>query len=72
MYDFGRLTLILVIWQGKKMLAQYSQQTIKKSVDMKSRLEEAILGTVNARTEMMRRRQNSQSGFPGLNPLSKF
>ncbi|PVD22808.1 hypothetical protein C0Q70_16064 [Pomacea canaliculata] len=52
-------------YKGKKMLAQYSQQTIKKSVDMKSRLEEAILGTVNARTEMMRRRQNSQSGFPG-------
>ncbi|XP_005089591.1 dedicator of cytokinesis protein 7 isoform X1 [Aplysia californica] len=53
--------------QGKKMVTQCSQQTLKKSVDMKSRLEEAILGTGNARTEMMmRRRQNSQASLSGL------
>ncbi|XP_059178065.1 dedicator of cytokinesis protein 7-like isoform X2 [Physella acuta] len=53
--------------QGKRMVAQCSQQTLKKSVDMKSRLEEAILGTGNARTEMMmRRRQNSHSSLSGL------
>ena len=40
-------------------MAQFSQQTMKKSVDMKSRLEEAILGGVNARAEMMRRRQSA-------------
>ena len=48
------------------MVTQCSQQTLKKSVDMKSRLEEAILGTGNARTEMMmRRRQNSQASLTG-------
>ncbi|KAK3089282.1 hypothetical protein FSP39_002319 [Pinctada imbricata] len=47
--------------QGKKSLAQCSKQTIQKSVDMKSKLEEAILGNLNARTEMMRRRQASSS-----------
>ncbi|XP_050403789.1 dedicator of cytokinesis protein 7 [Patella vulgata] len=52
--------------QGKKTMNQYSQQTLKKSVDMKSKLEEAILGTGNARTEMMlRRRQNSISSVSG-------
>jgi len=45
--------------QGKKFMAQFSQQTMKKSVDMKSRLEEAILGGANARAEMMRRRQSA-------------
>ena len=40
-------------------MAQVSQQTMKKSVDMKSRLEEAMLGGANARSEMMRRRQSA-------------
>lgn len=52
-------------YRGKKSLAQYSQQTLKKSVDMKSRLEEAILGSSNARMEMMRRRQNSSASLAG-------
>ncbi|XP_069126839.1 dedicator of cytokinesis protein 7-like isoform X2 [Argopecten irradians] len=43
--------------KGKKSLSHCSQQTLKKSVDMKSRLEEAILGNLNARTEMMLRRK---------------
>lgn len=52
--------------QGKKSLAACSKQTIQKSVDMKSRLEEAILGNLNARTEMMmRRRQTSYSQIAG-------
>nr|XP_022315801.1 dedicator of cytokinesis protein 7-like isoform X2 [Crassostrea virginica] len=52
--------------QGKKSIAQCSKQTIQKSVDMKSRLEEAILGNLNARTEMMmRRRQTSYSQMAG-------
>ncbi|XP_052775389.1 dedicator of cytokinesis protein 7-like isoform X2 [Mya arenaria] len=45
--------------QGKKSMAQFSQQTMKKSVDMKTRLEEAMLGGANARAEMMRRRQSA-------------
>ncbi|XP_061192678.1 dedicator of cytokinesis protein 7-like isoform X2 [Saccostrea echinata] len=53
-------------YKGKKSLAQCSKQTIQKSVDMKSRLEEAILGNLNARTEMMmRRRQTSYSQMSG-------
>ncbi|RUS71322.1 hypothetical protein EGW08_020919, partial [Elysia chlorotica] len=54
-------------YKGRRAATQCSQQTLKKSVDMKSRLEEAILGTGNARTEMMlRRRQNSQASLTGL------
>ncbi|KAL5022031.1 hypothetical protein ScPMuIL_001186 [Solemya velum] len=46
-------------YRGKKSFVQYSQQTLKKSVDMKSKLEEAILGTGNARSEMMMRRKQT-------------
>ena len=46
-------------------MAQVSQQTMKKSVDMKSRLEEAMLGGANARSEMMRRRQSANLGGNG-------
>ena len=45
--------------QGKRQMHLFSQQTMKKSVDMKSRLEEAILGGAKARAEMMRRRQSA-------------
>ncbi|XP_070194616.1 dedicator of cytokinesis protein 7-like isoform X3 [Littorina saxatilis] len=53
--------------QSKKPIpgAPYSQNTLKKREDMKSKLEEAILGTGNAREMMMRRRQNSHSGLSG-------
>jgi len=47
-------------------MAQFSQQTMKKSVDMKSRLEEAILGGANARAEMMRRRQSANMSSVSL------
>ena len=43
-------------------MRQYSMQTIKRSVDMKSRLEEAILGQSSARSEMILRRKNSNQG----------
>ena len=59
--------------QGKKPIpgAPYSQNTLRKREDMKSKLEEAILGTGNARTEMMmRRRQNSHSGQSGERGVS--
>lgn len=52
-------------YKGKKPTPgqPYSQTALKKREDMKFKLEEAILGTGNARTEMMmRRRQNSTSG----------
>ena len=50
-------------------MAQFSQQTMKKSVDMKSRLEEAILGGANARAEMMRRRQSANLSSVNLSGL---
>ena len=49
--------------QGKKALRQYSLQTIKKSVDMKNKLEDAILGSGSARSEMMLRRRNTPSSL---------
>ncbi|XP_052826042.1 dedicator of cytokinesis protein 7 isoform X2 [Octopus bimaculoides] len=56
---------------GKKAMSQYSQQTFRRSVDMKTRLEEAILGHSNARTEMMlRRRQTSFSNSGDRTPPS--
>lgn len=40
---------------------------MKKSCDMKSKLEEAILGTGSARSDlMMRRRNTSQSLYQGM------
>lgn len=41
--------------QGKKTLERINSLTFKKSQDMKARLEEAILGTIGARQEMVRR-----------------
>ena len=41
--------------QGKKALERINSLTFKKSQDMKARLEEAILGTIGARQEMVRR-----------------
>lgn len=41
--------------QGKKVFERINSLTFKKSLDMKARLEEAILGTIGARQEMVRR-----------------
>jgi hypothetical protein len=62
-------------YQGKKPTPgqPYSQTTLKKREDMKFKLEEAILGTGNARTEMMlRRRQNSNTGLSGKNNRAEY
>ncbi|XP_074640781.1 dedicator of cytokinesis protein 7-like [Tubulanus polymorphus] len=57
---------------NKKTQKQYSIQTIKKSTDMKNRLEEAIMGTGSARSQMMARTKSSssQSQFYDQNPPS--
>ncbi|GCB65096.1 hypothetical protein scyTo_0013416, partial [Scyliorhinus torazame] len=48
---------------GKKSFERINSLTFKKSQDMKARLEEAILGTVGARQEMVRRsRERSPYG----------
>jgi len=46
------------LMQGKLSGRSCSSETLKKSVDMKSRMEELILGPTSARSEMMRRRLN--------------
>jgi len=48
-----------------------SSQTAKKSVDMKSRMEELILGPMSARSEMMRRRLNGFIWFFANNNYNK-
>ncbi|ELU18915.1 hypothetical protein CAPTEDRAFT_161690 [Capitella teleta] len=50
-------------YKGKRAMQQYSLQTIKKSVDMKSKLEDAILGSGSARSEMMLRRRGTPSNY---------
>jgi len=45
-------------WSG-----QYNLSQSAKSADMKSRMEELILGPTSARSEMMRRRLNGLSHF---------
>ncbi|ERE75831.1 dedicator of cytokinesis protein 6 [Cricetulus griseus] len=48
---------------GKKAFERINSLTFKKSLDMKARLEEAILGTIGARQEMVRRsRERSPFG----------
>ncbi|XP_053318481.1 dedicator of cytokinesis protein 6 isoform X2 [Spea bombifrons] len=42
-------------YKGKKALERINSLTFKKSVDMKARLEEAILGTIGARQDMVKR-----------------
>ncbi|XP_069783324.1 dedicator of cytokinesis protein 7-like isoform X3 [Narcine bancroftii] len=50
-------------YKGKKAFERINSLTFKKSQDMKARLEEAILGTVSARQEMVRRsRERSPYG----------
>uniref|UniRef100_A0A8C3HAA0 Dedicator of cytokinesis 6 n=1 Tax=Chrysemys picta bellii TaxID=8478 RepID=A0A8C3HAA0_CHRPI len=65
----GRLLDLLYVcvacfeYKGRKAFERISSLAFKKSLDMKARLEEAILGTVGARQEMVRRsRERSPLG----------
>ncbi|KAG6925964.1 dedicator of cytokinesis 7, partial [Chelydra serpentina] len=65
----GRLLDLLYLcvacfeYKGRKAFERVSSLAFKKSLDMKARLEEAILGTVGARQEMVRRsRERSPLG----------
>uniref|UniRef100_A0A8C1PM30 Dedicator of cytokinesis 6 n=1 Tax=Cyprinus carpio TaxID=7962 RepID=A0A8C1PM30_CYPCA len=53
--DLLHLCLSCFEYKGKKALQRINSLTFKKSQDMKARLEEAILGTIGARQEMVRR-----------------
>ncbi|CAM4344958.1 unnamed protein product [Leuciscus chuanchicus] len=61
--DLLHLCLSCFEYKGKKTLERINSLTFKKSQDMKARLEEAILGTIGARQEMVRRcRERSPYG----------
>ncbi|XP_051569546.1 dedicator of cytokinesis protein 7-like isoform X3 [Myxocyprinus asiaticus] len=61
--DLLHLCLSCFEYKGKKTLERINSFTLKKSQDMKARLEEAILGTIGARQEMVRRcRERSPYG----------
>ncbi|XP_068130413.1 dedicator of cytokinesis protein 6 isoform X8 [Hyperolius riggenbachi] len=50
-------------YKGKKAFERINSLTFKKSLDMKARLEEAILGTIGARQDMVKRsRERSPFG----------
>uniref|UniRef100_A0A673YN18 Dedicator of cytokinesis 6 n=1 Tax=Salmo trutta TaxID=8032 RepID=A0A673YN18_SALTR len=53
--DLLHLSVSCFEYKGKKALERINSLTFKKSQDMKARLEEAILGTIGARQEMVRR-----------------
>jgi hypothetical protein len=50
--------------QGRKAFERINSLTFKKSLDMKARLEEAILGTIGARQEMVRRSRGERTVAP--------
>ncbi|KAM6957051.1 dedicator of cytokinesis protein 7 [Aplochiton taeniatus] len=61
--DLLHLSVSCFEYKGKKALERINSLTFKKSQDMKARLEEAILGTIGARQEMVRRcRERSPYG----------
>uniref|UniRef100_A0A670KJP4 Dedicator of cytokinesis 6 n=1 Tax=Podarcis muralis TaxID=64176 RepID=A0A670KJP4_PODMU len=51
-------------YKGKKAFERINSLTFKKSLDMKARLEEAILGTIGARQEMVRRSRGENERGP--------
>uniref|UniRef100_A0A8C3ACU3 Dedicator of cytokinesis 6 n=1 Tax=Cyclopterus lumpus TaxID=8103 RepID=A0A8C3ACU3_CYCLU len=61
--DLLHLCVSCFEYKGRKALERINSLTFKKSQDMKARLEEAILGTIGARQEMVRRcRERSPYG----------
>jgi len=51
----GNKAHVVFTMQGKKAFERMNSLTFKKSKDMKAKLEEAILGSMGARQEMVRR-----------------
>ncbi|XP_066997234.1 dedicator of cytokinesis protein 7 [Anabrus simplex] len=52
-------------YKGKKAIKRCSQQIFRKTTDIKSRLEDVILGQGSARSEMMMRRKERNPPSPG-------
>uniref|UniRef100_A0A8C5FGN7 Dedicator of cytokinesis protein 7-like n=1 Tax=Gadus morhua TaxID=8049 RepID=A0A8C5FGN7_GADMO len=61
--DLLHLSVSCFEYRGKKALERINSLTFKKSQDMKARLEEAILGTIGARQEMVRRCRGNRSPY---------
>uniref|UniRef100_A0A8C8DYK1 Dedicator of cytokinesis 6 n=1 Tax=Oryzias sinensis TaxID=183150 RepID=A0A8C8DYK1_9TELE len=61
--DLLHLCVSCFEYKGKKTLQRINSLTFKKSQDMKARLEEAILGTIGARQEMVRRCRAERSPY---------
>lgn len=53
---------VVFTMQGKKAFERMNSLTFKKSKDMKAKLEEAILGSIGARQEMVRRSRGQLGG----------
>lgn len=49
--------------QGKKIIKSASQQQFNKTMDIKSRLEDVILGQGSARSELMMRKKGRRMWF---------
>uniref|UniRef100_A0A452RCD3 Dedicator of cytokinesis 6 n=1 Tax=Ursus americanus TaxID=9643 RepID=A0A452RCD3_URSAM len=62
--DLLYLCLAAFEYKGKKAFERINSLTFKKSLDMKARLEEAILGTIGARQEMVRRSRGESEMYP--------
>uniref|UniRef100_A0A8C0QV88 Dedicator of cytokinesis 6 n=1 Tax=Canis lupus dingo TaxID=286419 RepID=A0A8C0QV88_CANLU len=62
--DLLYLCLAAFEYKGRKAFERINSLTFKKSLDMKARLEEAILGTIGARQEMVRRSRGEREMSP--------
>ncbi|XP_070541056.1 dedicator of cytokinesis protein 7-like isoform X2 [Ptychodera flava] len=58
-------------YKGKKNLTSQARMSFKKSVDVKAKLEEAILGTSGARMDLMQRRSKQWSDRPNLSAIGQ-
>ncbi|XP_036825036.1 dedicator of cytokinesis protein 7 isoform X6 [Oncorhynchus mykiss] len=56
--------VVFTTMQGKKAFERMNSLTFKKSMDMKAKLEEAILGSIGARQEMVRRSRGQLERSP--------
>uniref|UniRef100_A0A8C3M0B3 Dedicator of cytokinesis 7 n=1 Tax=Chrysolophus pictus TaxID=9089 RepID=A0A8C3M0B3_CHRPC len=57
-------------YKGKKVFERMNSLTFKKSKDMRAKLEEAILGSIGARQEMVRRSRGQLGNYSLLSPRS--
>ncbi|XP_077992756.1 dedicator of cytokinesis protein 7-like isoform X2 [Glandiceps talaboti] len=66
--DVLYFSVSLFEYKGKKNLTAQARMSFKKSVDVKAKLEEAILGTSGARMDMIQRRSKQWTDRPNFTP----